>query len=365
MLTREIPGVKKAKGQFDEDLGRSIVDRLAKDGYPNLGAGLASVASAGMEMTAPEQAWEVPLTAMPFFGPLSKGRKGTNVFDLFKDKIPEDAAPGLVDKISNLRSKGIVDGIYKDLETLHPGKDGFSKEQKGLVSKLIERVREAYDKNFIDDDEFKTLIDTFGSNTENSLDKITKRRVDLESKLPSEKMNKVMKHMDEDWDRIKSGRPDARAYPDNTFELGAAIQRGGKDPFSWGMLSPKNKGQEKDLKEFLARPGRLDLEIKTRSDLVAHDDFMENLKSKDFVEFVVNDFGIDGNKGGASYKRILEAYKKLENKGVKVNIHFEKSLDDIEKKRLRDDGVKFTSQMGKVKKPLGLVDSIKTKKDPE
>lgn len=135
--------------------------------------------------------------------------------------------------------------------------------------------------------------------------------------------------------------------------LGSDLAQGGADPFAW--MDTKYGFGKKALE---AHRGK-NLEINTRSDLIAHDDYIGLLDpSLHHVTFRVpnaNDQISRVSVGGApSFKRIMTAIKKLKENEIPVSIIFEdlplkeslKRTNDFELiKELQKNGIPYRKEM--------------------
>lgn len=68
LLEKEVPGVRRAKEYVDERLTRRVVEPLARKGYEDLGAAIATVPSAALDFIAPDNVGEAALMAIPAAG---------------------------------------------------------------------------------------------------------------------------------------------------------------------------------------------------------------------------------------------------------------------------------------------------------
>lgn len=115
--------------------------------------------------------------------------------------------------------------------------------------------------------------------------------------------------------------------------LGSDLETKGIDPFAWSDV--KSGTSKKILEAHKGEP----LKISTRSDLLAHDDYISNLDPKlHSVEYhlspdvPLSDFNsMDKYKGSPSFGRQVKAIKKLKDAGINVRIvgSPEKPLDDL------------------------------------
>lgn len=99
--------------------------------------------------------------------------------------------------------------------------------------------------------------------------------------------------------------------------LGKDVPTGHGEPFMW--MDSKYKISLNLLKKNYAKP----LQINTRSDLIAHDDYIENLNpSKHIVNIHLASLNEDFNKatepGAPSVRRRLQAAAKLASQGIRV-----------------------------------------------
>lgn len=75
LLEKEIPGVRRAKEYIDERLTKRIVEPLAKRGYEDVGAAIATIPSTAMEVLVPENVGQAALSALPVGKAMSKGAR--------------------------------------------------------------------------------------------------------------------------------------------------------------------------------------------------------------------------------------------------------------------------------------------------
>jgi len=111
--------------------------------------------------------------------------------------------------------------------------------------------------------------------------------------------------------------------------LGKEVASGGSDPFMW--LDTKYGATKKVLQEHAGKP----LKISTRSDLIAHDDYIQHLDKKNHsIDIHTLGDNASSNRvlepGAPSFKRRIQAYHKLKNLGYNVNLVHDKvaGLDD-------------------------------------
>jgi hypothetical protein len=119
--------------------------------------------------------------------------------------------------------------------------------------------------------------------------------------------------------------------------LGKRVAQGGTDPFMW---MDRKYGH---TKEVLRRHKDKDLEIHTRSDLIAHDEYMDHLtpgKHKIFMHLSTRNSDLQRNiePGAASPLRRLEAAKRLRDAGHDVTIVHDR-IPGIEHHEPRHDSV--------------------------
>lgn len=125
--------------------------------------------------------------------------------------------------------------------------------------------------------------------------------------------------------------------------LGKRVGKGGSDPFAW--MDQKYRISHSILKENRDNP----LKISTRSDLIAHDDYIKHLNPKKHsVEMHV--FGDNDmynrviEPGAPSFKRRMKAVKKLRDAGIPVTIVHDKLPFDV----MDDKG------FNRIQQPLGV-----------
>jgi hypothetical protein len=111
--------------------------------------------------------------------------------------------------------------------------------------------------------------------------------------------------------------------------LGKEVASGGSDPFMW--LDTKYGAAKKALQEHAGKP----LKISTRSDLIAHDDYIQHLDKKNHsIDIHTLGDNATSNRviepGAPSFERRIQAYHKLKNLGYNVNLVHDKvaGLDD-------------------------------------
>jgi len=145
----------------------------------------------------------------------------------------------------------------------------------------------------------------------------------------------------------------AMQYPIDNYipdgKLGRDLTHGGADPFAW-MDTKYGYGK----RALEAHAGK-NLSINTRSDLIAHDDYMKlidpRLHEVNFYMPNLNERAARAFAGGApSQQRILKAAQKLREAGIKVTINLE-DLPVSEKLKIKND-LEFRRQTESLKIPV-------------
>jgi hypothetical protein len=68
LLSKEIPGVRRAKDYVDERLTKRIVEPLAQKGYEDVGAAIATIPSTAAEFLLPDTVGDAALMSVPAAG---------------------------------------------------------------------------------------------------------------------------------------------------------------------------------------------------------------------------------------------------------------------------------------------------------
>jgi hypothetical protein len=125
----------------------------------------------------------------------------------------------------------------------------------------------------------------------------------------------------EDAGEIKDYKTQVPVYKqkEGTVHLGKDVAKGRVDPFAW---MDAKYGSTKD---FLKGNKDKDLILETRSDLIAHDDYMKHMdpkKHKIFMHLLSDNGGINRRiePGSPNFERRMNAAKKLKDAGFDVSL---------------------------------------------
>lgn len=275
----------------DSFLFDKVVDPLSKAGYPKIGAGLGAAGYAVADMVVPQTAGDFAGTLIPFKG-VSKGSKMTKASDEVADLGSERILKYLTDpKIGEFNLDGKGRHIPRELA---------EESERGLTDRLLDS---------------------------------TDRKDELKKHLSQETDEPYV-----GWDianpayhKIDTGSW-PQPYPvdrpvDVKGHLGKSLSKGGPDPFAW--MDSKYGVSKEVLKQHAGKP----LKISTRSDLIAHDDYIDRIDPRFHeVEFYIPTSNSRAARalvpGSPSVRRQMEAIKKLQDKGIKVSIVHDK-IDDL------------------------------------
>lgn len=327
------PGVE-AQQAFDTMLQERVVDPLARAGYEDLGAGLASIPSAAHEMIVPQTEFDVAGTIIPLPGVAKAMKQGKyrKIRAAMEAEDPEKVGE-IIAKQAGKRD--LFDRSKKTAKIMQEKQSTKTENPFRLVTENLDEsklspVQEFWNK--IDDPE-GTLKKTYdelattaaspyvGDNIANPVFQIDRKG------LPTAQM------------------PVEHFSPKNNH-VGIGVELGRPDPFAW--MDVKLGVSKNWLKKSKGKP-RL---IETMSDLIAHDEYMDHLNRGDRVVFHIYSTNPRVNRtivpGAPSVKRIIDAAKKLQGEGVNAKIVVNKipemnklNVKGMTLPEMRETGVRF------------------------
>lgn len=279
-----VPGVERFKQGLDTMLTENIVEPLARRGYPNLGAGIATVPSTLAEALLPSSMAEMQ-AVIPFPGAkLSKAAK--EVLKEQGTKIPD--------------AKKVVSNTPNFLVDIP-----FEKSEEWIESPAL--------KNLID-----IRLDVDPEQGKKFLKEMATKKSD--EPYTGDFHNAVWRTVP-GLKEMGFDQPMPRQVENLKGVLGKEVPKGGSDPFMW--MDTKYGVTRKLLEKNKDAP----LTINTRSDLIAHDDYINLLnKSKHKINIhLLGDMDVDRlsrvmEPGAPSIRRRLDAAKKLQEAGFDVTI---------------------------------------------
>jgi hypothetical protein len=277
------PMVEKAKGAFDEFLASRVVEPLAQRGYPTLGAALATVPSTAMEAMVPSTPDELMQTVIPFPG-AKLTKKAEKV--IAEEGLEKTIAKQSLERGEKMKSK-LAEQVLAEKQKKIP-----SKEQRPKLRDVNEQIDELSEPNW-SESAVKDASEPYSGNIHNNV-----------------------------WQKdFASGvEQKPQLVGDLKGTLGKEVPKGGTDPFAW--MDTKYGATKKALEQNYDKP----LTINTRSDLIAHDDYIALLNpSKHKINIHVLSPENDRitrilEPGAPSTKRRLAAAKKLQDMGFDVTI---------------------------------------------
>jgi len=347
------PGIA-AQEAFDDMLTRRVVDPLAQAGHPDLGAGFAAIPSAAHSMIVPQTEFDVAGTIIPLPGVAKamKAGKFRKIRNAMKAEDPENVA-GIVAKQAEKHVPEADKLAKKEYDEYMKGELAPKAEVRDIDAKVeaskaeavpkhpqgerLDRIKKSLSKI---DDLMKQLKSLPGSvEPPKSELSILERILSRFDEPEAEKLRSVIKR---DLDAFEGGntyigenfhkpvwqKPNAEyvqpipvppEYLDKVGNhVGKNIMYGGNDPFQW--LDTKYGASKAWLEKTTGQP-RI---IETQSDLIAHADYMDKLTDQDKVIFHI--LGDDNRisrvlmPGVPSQARVIQAAKKLADKGINVTI---------------------------------------------
>lgn len=295
---QEIPAAQKMKQSFEKFLTERVVDPLAQRGYPTLGAALATVPSVAADVMIPSTTGELQAGVIPFPGAkLSKAAKEA----LAKEGKVERA---LVDKVI---------------------------EPKLIESKKLLSDRERSKLYGKKEKEVFGVIDATGTKENWMQDVKPVKELNEETLDVSNWMESAVKDASEPYSgNIHNNlwrsdfKPGVQQKPqlvgDLKGVLGKDVPKGGSDPFVW--MDTKYGATKKALEQNFDKP----LTINTRSDLIAHDDYI-NLLNPEKHKINIHILSPEDDRitrilepGAPNTKRRLQAAQKLQDLGFNVTL---------------------------------------------
>jgi hypothetical protein len=346
-MGQPIPWGIEAKDSFMGALGDGIVSPMAEKGYPDLGAARATVPGVLGDLLIPTQSGD--LAAMPPGWKVIKGGGET------LPKVEPAARKALRKKLEDLWHQAMS------------AKDFGKTELYEKLSKEMEPIKAKLDEDYLDylepharaaetrarvkpvDGLGEKLreLETTGTKTKlqdhkNWVDEPTNAFERVMSYIDEPKAKKIRQYVTKVADGSepyfgyaienpawveKKGQMSSLPQPmpvdfksiDPKGHLGKGVATGKADPFSW--MESRYGVSKKVLEEHANKP----LKISTRSDLIAHEDYLELLNPNlHEVEFHVFSDNARANRaalpGAPSVKRIMTAVERLQERGIKVTL---------------------------------------------
>ena len=332
---KRIPAMTRAREGIDNFLQENVTNPLAARGFEGLGAGLGAALSAGADMLLPEYGYDM----IPGMGTVDDAAKGgRKVVSLFKD-APESKLAEALERLHAQKrvSKDRLEGMLR----------GEGLGSKKLPSRSEPLASPSGISNIIRADDPNAFRNALRKTLENSPLNKSNFRVDdpegfsrfaerFDDPKAIARMVEIHKTPSTEpyFGRDMAGplyRTHPQALPgtlhqvpvfqkiDPQGHLGKFVEKGGADPFAW--MDAKYGVAKQALADNYDKP----LKISTRSDLIAHDDYMENLNpAKHKIEFHI--FGDNpralrvATPGAPSFQRVLTAAQKLKDAGIDVTI---------------------------------------------
>lgn len=295
---QEIPIAQKMKQSFDQFLTERVVDPLAQRGYPTLGAALATVPSVAADVLIPSTTGELQAGVIPF--------PGAKLTKAAKEALSKDVK----------LEKALVDKVIEPKLT----------ESKKLLS---DRERsKLYGKK---EKEVFGVIDATGKKENWMQDVKPVKELNEETLDVSNWMESAVKDASEPYSgNIHNNlwrsdfKPGVEQKPqlvgDLKGVLGKDVPKGGSDPFVW--MDTKYGATKKALEQNFDKP----LTINTRSDLIAHDDYI-NLLNPEKHKINIHILSPEDDRitrilepGAPNTKRRLQAAQKLQDLGFNVTL---------------------------------------------
>lgn len=339
-MNQEIPAIKSFKERLDEGLGKYVVDPMARDGYPTLGAALATVPSTAAEFLLPGSPAEMAGPLIPFPGAkLAKQAEKVLKEQSTKTTRPEikkilqrekdtgsyvEKQPGFHeikdDDLYDFEDEIIFGSGLKDrLLGMSSGDFGTAKWSKIKLKPEEEKfLASMTQEDWINPAHVKALIYQQQSVGKEFLSKMAESAAD-EPYMGS--------FHNETWrtvpglQELNLPQPLPQKVKDLKGVLGKEVPQGGADPFQW--LDSKYGVTKKLLEKNTNTP----LTINTRSDLIANDDYMKLLNpSKHKINIhLLGDLDVDRlarfiEPGAPSIRRRLAAAQKLVDAGFDVTL---------------------------------------------
>jgi len=276
----------------------------------------------------PTSPWEM----IPGVGMTKKVGKGTKVVDL--DQFRKT---GKVNPYEKMKTPRAMPG---DPDYIHPLEESFTQRQKRRIAEENEKVLK-------------------GMNNQDRLDKVGERLKSVNLKM--QKMKDENKSAYEKLRELHSDNPVMSKYMDDIEEVGNNEPYVGQFQVTWGKKLPKGIGHPVPVQNVTDLQGHLGKEVasggadpfawidnrygrtkkllddnydepltlSTRSDLIAHDDYIENINpAKHKIEIHVPGDHQRAARiveaGAPSLRRRLNAAKKLMEKGYDVTIVHDK-----------------------------------------
>jgi hypothetical protein len=271
-----IPGMKGVKDIIDQILTQNVVEPMAEAGSPNIGAGLATIPSVMSHMLIPESYGEIApgMAALP---PWVKNKSGAISLKNAAKALGRD-----IKGKGDLGEAGELVSLNKNIPQKAPKKE--IKAPNG--NKFIDMSKQ----------EFKDYLKEKGWIDEKS----NVRGTMWGQKTTADKLD------------------DMAYFEPKKGEFGISAKLGSLDPLAW---TDATWGKAKRvLQDNADKP----LTIYTRSDLIAHDDYIEALGDQHTVNLIIPSYGERLHDvlapADPSVFRLMDAAKKLKESGIKTNI---------------------------------------------
>lgn len=385
------PGVAMQEA-YDDMLQRRVVDPLYGAGHEDLGAGLAAVSSAAHSMIVPQTNVDVAGTIIPLPGiaKLMKKGKFRKISKAMHVEDPENAAEIIAKQAGKVERPATWSP--EDLKAF--GQNGDEGDTVKQISKSKDDMLKRSQKEKMEYETYKIAQEkkptsyhegsTFKGGFANydNPEEILKQYNDAIKSPPNNTY--VGSNISESFtvDPAKGVGPARQMGIDpshmaKTTHIGSGVELGNPDPLTW--LDVKFGTTKSWLQQTKGTP-RL---IETQSDLIAHDEYMENLMPGDRV--VLHIFTDNGSfsrllsPGSGSPSRVLKAAQKLAKAGIDVKIVKntpdtlrtlpDYDIGEINAKTLKGSGIKFEernlalddAQESRLRKMLGLESMMKKK----
>jgi len=321
-MSQPIPWGEKAKGKFESAIEKNILNPVAERGHPDLAAALATVPAVFGDLLIPTESGD--LAAMPPGWKVIKGG-GEAVEGAAKAELK--SIDGLGEKLRSMAPEKPIEpakirGGKEALERVKAETTAAARDGKGFskIEKLQRDLKAVEDgAEAAPTSAFEKYIAKFdGSQT--SMRRYVEKSADgSEPYFGYAIENPAWVQRKGDMARLPSPVPADFKPIDPKGHLGKGVAAGKADPFSW--MESKYGVSKKVLEEHAGKP----LKISTRSDLIAHDDYLELLDPKlHEVEFHVFSDNARMNRvavpGGPSVRRIMTAVERLQERGIKVTL---------------------------------------------
>lgn len=146
LLETEIPGMRRGKEYLDERLNKRIVEPLAKRGYGDVGAAIATIPSAAAELVLPDTVGEAAVSMLPVGKATGAAGKGGAQL-LKKIQAKKAAVKQAKERADSLAAKKAYDEEFKALQA---DEKILKKRTKEEVDEIQRRVDESDEALFSD-----------------------------------------------------------------------------------------------------------------------------------------------------------------------------------------------------------------------